>query len=89
MDKNSMAIIVLCSHLCAADNVRPFEPAEWAIFAEKLMVNKTEPYELMSFSNDDFMSRLDLSPDETGRITQLIRRSGSIAYEVEKYSTMV
>jgi len=88
MDKNSMAIIVLCSHLCAADNVRPFEPAEWAIFAEKLMVNKTEPYELMSFSNDDFMSRLDLSPDEATRITQLLKRSGSIAFEVDKYSGM-
>ena len=88
MDKNAMAIIVLCSHLCAVENAKPFEPAEWTVFAEKLMDKKTEPYELMSFSNEDFKSKLDLSSDETMRIAHLIKRSGSIAFEVERYSSI-
>ena len=88
MGQNSMAIIVLCSHLCIGDNVKPFEPAEWTKFAEKLMDRKIEPYELLSFSNEEFSAKLDLSLDEVRRISQLIDRSGSITFEIEKYANM-
>ena len=88
MDKNAMAIIVLCSHLCVVENVKPFEPAEWTVFAEKLMEKKTEPYEIMSFSHEDFQSKLNLSSSETTRIARLIERSGSITFEIEKYSSI-
>ena len=88
MIQNSMAIIVLCSHLCVGDNVKPFEPAEWTTFAQKLLDKKIEPCELLSFSDEDFEVKLDLSMDEAQRITKLIGRSGSITFEIEKYADM-
>ena len=83
-----MAIIVMCSHLCIGDDVKPFEPAEWTRFAERLMDREIEPYELMSFSNEDFKTKLDSQPEEARRIIRLIERSGSISFEIEKYASM-
>ena len=88
MMQNSLAIIVLCSHLCAGDNVKPFEPAEWTMFAQKLEDQKIQPCELLSFSDDDFKVQLDLSMDEAQRITKLIERCGSITFEIKKYADM-
>ena len=88
MNQNSMAIIMLCSHLCPVENVKPFEPAEWTVFAERLIDKKIEPQALMSLSNADFETHLSLSSDETQRITRLISRSGSITFEIEKYANM-
>ena len=88
MDRNSMAIIVLCSHLCVGDDVKPLEPAEWTGFAEKLMDKGCEPHELMSFSKVDFEAKLGLNEYEALRVTRLIERSGSIGFEIEKYANM-
>ena len=88
MNQNSMAIIVLCSHLCLGENVKPFEPAEWTVFADRLIDKKIEPYEIMSFSNEDYEGKLGLSSEETQRIARLIERSGSIVFEIEKYASM-
>jgi len=88
MNKNSMAIIILCSHLCAGENVKPFEPAEWTRLTDRLADNKIQPHELFSFTHDDFKSKLDFNADETERIKRLADRSGSITFEVEKYANM-
>jgi len=52
------------------------------------MDKRIEPCELLSFSEEDFKAKLDLSTGETQRITQLIGRSGSITFEMEKYAVM-
>jgi len=88
MDQNSMVIVILCSHLCTGNNVYPFEPAEWTIFAENLTNKGVKPYELISFSIEDFKTKLDLSFSEAQRITRLFDRSGSITFEIEKYANM-
>jgi len=58
------------------------------MLAQKLMDKSIEPCELLSFSDEDFKVKLDLSMDETHRITQLIERSGNITFEIEKYADM-
>jgi len=88
MNQNSTVIIILCSHLCAGENVNPFEPAEWSKFAEKLLDNKIQPCELLSFSSEDFENKLNLNTDEIQRINRLTDRSGSITFEIEKYANM-
>lgn len=88
MNQNSMAIVILCSHLCMGDNVKPFEPAEWSRFADRLMDAGIQPYELMSFSSDDFQSKLNLTLEETLRISHLMDRSGSITFEIERYANI-
>ena len=88
MDQNSKAILILCSHLCVGENMKPFEPAEWARLAEKLLNKNITPHEVLSFSNDDFKSKLNFGSDEIERINRLIGRSGSIVFEVERYASM-
>jgi len=88
MDRNSMAIVVLCSHLCVGEDTKPLEPAQWTVLAEKLLNEEIAPYELMSFSKEDFEAKLGLSYDEAERIIRLINRSGSITFEIERYANM-
>ena len=88
MNLNSKAIVILCSHLCVGENVKPYEPTEWAKFAERLKNVNIEPHEVLSFSNDDFKSKFDFGTDEISRINRLIERSGSIAFEVERYANI-
>ena len=88
MNQNSMAVIILCSHLCIGENIKPFALTEWTRLADRLLYNKTQPYELLSYTDDDFKSKLNFSADEVRRINKLIERSGSIAFEIEKYANM-
>ena len=88
MEQNSIAIIILCSHLCAGEGVSPFEPSEWTKLAERLLSNNIQPYELLSFTDNDFLNRLNFNKDEVQRINRLIGRSGSITFEIEKYANM-
>jgi len=82
-----MAIMALCSHLYAG-GTKPFEPAEWAALSDLLAEKGIEPHELMSFSNEDFRSKLGLPSDVAWRMAQLIERTGSILTEVAKYASM-
>ena len=87
-NNNATAIIVLCSHLCVGDNVKPLEPNEWTKMAEKLLATQGQPSDLLSFSTQDFSSKLGLTTDEVTRIQRLIDRSASISFELEKYRDM-
>lgn len=88
MNDNAMAIIILCSYLCVDDNIKPYEPREWTKLAEKLMLNKLQPCDILKFNNDDFKTKLNYSDTDIERINKLINRSGSIAFEMEKYSNI-
>ena len=88
MDRNSMAIIALCSHLCAGEGIKPLEPSELTGLAEKLTDMGCELYELLSFSKVDFEAKLGLLDHEALRVTRLIERIGSIGFEIEKYANM-
>ena len=88
MDQNSAAIIILCSHLCAGENIKPFEPAEWSKLADRLSECGLQPCGLLSFTNDDFEGKLDFNKSDIQRISRLIGRSGSIAFEIKKYASM-
>ena len=88
MDRNSMAIVVLCSHLCTGDGVKPLEPAQWSVLADSLVDKGMEPHNLMSFSKEDFEAKLGLQHDEAQKMVRLIDRSGSITFEIEKYANM-
>ena len=85
---DSKAIIILCSHLCVGENVKPYEPAEWSRLAERLVNEGIRPCEVLSFCNDDFRGRLGFAQNEIDRMNRLIERSGSIAFEIERYASM-
>ena len=88
MNGHSLAIMVLCSHLCVGEGVKPLEPAEFTRFEERLTEKGALPHEVLSLSFKDFMRVFDLPPDDAARIAQLVKRCGSIVDEIEKYSSM-
>ena len=88
MNLNSWAIIVLCSHLCVSESIRPYKPTEWTKLSEKLVGLSIEPYKLLSFTDSDLRLVLGFSPDEIQRFNLLIDRSDRIALEIERYADM-
>ena len=85
MNHNSMAIIVLCSHLCADDDVKPLEPAEWAKLADILRQKNMQPEDIMLMDSADLHKKFHVSKDNAERIIRLVERSASIAFEIERY----
>lgn len=87
MNENSKAIIILCSHICINEEIKPFEPNEWSKLALKMMDNKIEPYELLDL-NEDIITKLNFDENVINRINKLITRSASIIFELNKYESM-
>lgn len=88
MNTNSAAIIAICSHLCVGENVRPFEPGEWSKLAAMLHSQNLQPKDLLTFSSGDFMNNFGFDSEQSERLSRLIGRGGSIAFEIEKYENM-
>ena len=82
MNENSKAIIVLCSHLCMTNEMKPLEPAEWKILAGKLMELKITPEELINLEKEKIYELF--KKDEAERLLKLIERSASIFFEISK-----
>lgn len=87
-NKNSMAIIVLCSHLCVGNDVKPFTPNEWSNLALLLVENKMTPYDLINLDTTELKKKLSFSDVQISRIERLISRSASLTFELEKLSSI-
>ena len=88
MKNDSKAIITFCSHLCVGDGVRPLEPKEWDSLAVKLMsFEGMHPENLLSFNTQDFIDILGETPENAQRLSRLLDRSVSLAFEVADYET--
>lgn len=88
MNSNSMAIAILCSHLCLGENVHPLEPREWSVLAQRMIAEKFQPAEILEWGRQDLCERLQLNPMEADRILRLGDRSGSLSFELSKYENM-
>lgn len=88
MNDNSMAIAILCSHLCMGDQIHPLEPREWGILAQRLMEAKRQPSEVLGWTGQELCRELQLTEPEAERIQRLIDRSGSLGFELSKYENM-
>ncbi len=88
MNRNSESIVIFCSHLCAAEDVRPLESNEWSSLAERLVQLNLQPEFLLDFDRGDFISQLNATEDEADRYVRLLDRSGSLRFEVSKYEDM-
>jgi predicted Rossmann fold nucleotide-binding protein DprA/Smf involved in DNA uptake len=85
ISNNSNAIIILCSHLCVGNDVKPLEPVEWSNLADLLYQKNIQPYEILNFSDNDLIEKIHLKAEDVTRYRRLLDRSVSIAFEIEKY----
>ncbi len=88
MNKNSEAIVIFCSHLCTAADIKPLEPKEWGELASLLFSKGLEPNDLLLFSKSDFLEKLEVDEMMASRYLRLLERSGSISFEISKYENM-
>lgn len=87
MNKNSVTIIALCSHLCKG-NVIPLSDNEWSDLALILMKKSIQPEALLEYSTQDFMNNLAINADYAKRLSNLIDRTASLYFELSKYENM-
>lgn len=88
MNRNAETIIILCSHLCITDDIKPLEANEWATLAEQLRSLKLQPEVLLDFEKQDFINQLNVSENTANRFKRLLERSGSLRFEISKYEDM-
>ena len=88
MNDRSMAIAILCSHLCVSDGIIPLEPKEYSTFASILGAKGMNPEDLLSISRQDLIQKLELNEEQADRILRLLDRSGSLSFEISKYESM-
>ena len=88
MTDRSMAIAVLCSHLCAGNGIVPLEPKEYSDFAASLERRGFAPESLLSFCRDDFLQQLEVDEQQADRLLRLIDRSASLSFEISRYENM-
>ena len=87
MNENSQAIIILCSHLCVPDDVKPLSASEWSKLAEELMRDKLEPKDILRFSAEEMISQLYCDRDFAERLMRLMDRSAGLFAEVSRYAS--
>ena len=88
MNDRSMAIAILCSHLCEGEGVAPLEPREYSAFAAELKNRGLNPEDVLSFSGQDFRQQLDLTEEQAERFCRLVDRGPSLSFEISKYEGM-
>jgi len=88
MNQNSVAITVMCSHLCVGDCIKPLEPKEWSQLAKQMIEHKIQPADLLNFSAEDFRSSFRFNNEQTERMLRLVGRSASMSFEISQYENM-
>jgi len=88
--RDSQAILLLCAHLGLAANPdpAPMTLKDWNPLARKLQAVSMRPADLFDLPVSDLQSRLELSEEESQRIARLMQRSGSLAIELERLSSL-
>ena len=88
MNKDSQAILILCSNLCVGECIEPLKPSEWKILAKTILEKNLTPGDLIDM---DLLSlRTSLGCDElfAERLERLIGRSASLFFEISKYENI-
>lgn len=88
MNKDSQAILILCSNICVGDELHPLRPSEWKKLAKKLAEKNITPSILLDLSKDEIVNTLNCEEAYANRIVNLIGRSASLFFEVSKYENM-
>ena len=87
MNKNSVAIISLCSSIIKS-GAKPLSTEEYGDLAKALMEKGIQPEALLEYSSYDFCEILGVTEQYAIRLSNLINRSASLYFEISKYENM-
>lgn len=88
MNSNSMAIAILCSHLCVGEGIKPLEPKEWGALAQRMYAADIQPSDILTYDIKQLCDVFQMNELQAERIMRLLDRSGSLSFELSKYENM-
>lgn len=87
MNDNKMATIILYGRLCLNENTKPYTTTEFYKLNIELENLKLKLSDLISFSKEQLLNYFD--EEKVNRIENLKNRSGSIAFELQKFNDLM
>lgn len=92
LNKDSLAIILLCSNLAVnnrIDKVKPFTAIEWSKLAKIILNSSIErPANLFNLSRSELKEKLLIKESECERITILLAKAGQLGFELNSLNNM-
>ncbi len=87
---DAQVTLLLCSRLGLSANfgAAPLTLKEWNPLARKMQAAELRPEDLLGLDEEDLQKKLELTEEEARRIVQLLLRSGSLAIELERLSSV-
>jgi DNA processing protein len=87
---DSQAILLLCSHvgISSYSEYSPLTLKDWNQLAKKLQSKSYRPGDLLGLATDEMQFQLELSLEESERYSALLQRSGTLAIELERLSSL-
>lgn len=87
---DSEAILLLCSHvgLSSYSDYSPLTLKDWNPLAKKLASISLRPGDLLGLESGELQSLLGVSVEESERYSALLQRSGTLAIELERLTSL-
>lgn len=87
---DSQAILLLCSHigLSSYSDHSPLTLKDWNSLAKKLYSLSYRPGDLLGLGSGELESMLEITVEESERYSALLQRSGTLAIELERLSSL-
>lgn len=87
---DSQAILLLCAHLglSPVPEFAPLSLREWNPLSKKIQAMSLRPGDLLDLTYEDIQKKFDLPDVDVERIAQLLQRSGTLAIELERLSSL-
>ncbi len=87
---DSQSILLLCSQLGLPSDPEfsPLTLREWNPLARKLQVASLRPADLLTFSESDLKTKLEIPTEYAARLTHLLERSGTLAIALERLGNL-
>lgn len=90
LNSDSLVMLLLCSDLALTNySVKPYTLHQWEILSKKLLKSGLQrPKSFLETNPNDWKKELQISHEDIERINILLSRSGQMAFEIERLSSM-
>ncbi|MFC6648908.1 DNA-processing protein DprA [Paenibacillus rhizoplanae] len=90
LNSDSLVLLLLCSDLAMSNfSVKPYTLKQWESLSKKLLMsNLKRPKAFLETTPIEWMTELQINNEEAERIGKLLSRSGQLAIEIERLSSI-
>jgi predicted Rossmann fold nucleotide-binding protein DprA/Smf involved in DNA uptake len=88
LSQDSLALLLLCSHLSVPEGVSALTLREWNPLARKLHAANLHPSDMLELSVGDLQSQLGIQVEEAARLSTLVERSDELLRELGRLASL-